>query len=125
MLILKHTSERITLKTDGKVDVYACWRDTPTEDSEEPGGFNTSLQDLGGAADITVIDFPEEGVKQRMVAMLNISCQDQKDVRVGVFITNGSTEVMLFSAEIGPEQPVRYMPQGGFVTGEKPSAPPG
>lgn len=120
MLLLKEKNEQIVLQTDGKVDVYAAWIDTPAEGGA--GGPGSMLDVLGGASEIPMITFPSEGVLRRNIAAINISARDQKQVVVRVYITNGTAQVLLFTAHLDPDQSVRFSPAGGFVPGAKPPA---
>lgn len=115
MLILKEKSETITVETDGKVDVYASWRDIgqPPE-GQSPPIPNSVLKVFGGGGEQTVVALDSEFPVRQIMAII-MSCRDQKEVRVTVWLSNGDAKVQLFAGALGVDKNAEYTPARGFA----------
>jgi hypothetical protein len=113
MLLLASTRDLINVTTSaaGAINVYAAYIDY-NGSTTTPGRSNTTI---AAATTTEVVSSPDDGVSRNVKSLIVSNASETKSQSVGVFLTDGATNVELCTATLAAGESLQYSEGNGFT----------
>jgi hypothetical protein len=113
MLLLASTRDIINVTTSatGAINVYAAYIDY-NGSTTTPGRRNTTI---AAATTTEVVSSPDDGVSRNVKSLIVSNASETKSQSVGVFLTDGATNVELCTATLAAGESLQYSEGNGFT----------
>jgi hypothetical protein len=113
MLLLASTRDLINVTTSaaGAINVYAAYIDYDGS-TTTPGRRNTTI---ATATTTEVVSSPDDGISRNVKSLIVSNASETKSQSVGVFLTDGATNVELCTATLAAGESLQYSEGNGFT----------